>query len=190
MMKSRVVLQPVFVLHTRPFKDSSLWMDAFTLEYGRISLLARGVRKARAPLRGILQPFTPLLMSWSGKTELVSMNKVEAVGLPYALKGKALISGFYLNELVTRLLHRYDPHPSLYEAYQNALIGLQENNTLELVLRVFEKNLLRELGYGFKSEISEIENDREMLRHTKYLMRSALQALLGENTLKSRELFT
>ncbi len=169
-MKSRVTLHPVFILHTRPFRDTSLLVDALTTEYGRISVLARGVRTARTPLRGILQPFVPLLMSWSGKGELVSMSKVEAVGLPYSLQGKALISGFYLNELIMRLLHRYDPHPILYDAYQQALLGLQQKTTIELVLRLFEKCLLKELGYGLQLE-------------------GVLQNVLGGRALKSRELF-
>jgi len=152
-MKSRVTLHPVFILHTRPFRDTSLLIDALSMDHGRISLLARGVRTTKTKLRGILQPFVPLLMSWSGNTELVSMSKVEAVGLPYHLKAKALISGFYLNELIMRLLHRYDPHPHLYSAYEQALIGLQDNQNAERVLRLFEKSLLTELGYGLQSNI-------------------------------------
>ena len=186
-MKSRVILHPVFILHARLFKDSSLLLDALTKDHGRISLLAHGVRsKTRRSLRGILQPFVPLLMSWSGKTELLTMGSVEAVGLPYYLNGKKLISGFYLNELVMRLLHRYDPHPNIYNAYKNALISLQENNSIELTLRLFEQCFLKELGYGISLEIFD---DVEVLRKAKYLMRAALKTLLGEKIIKSRELF-
>lgn len=223
-MKSRVTLHPIFILHTRPFRDTSLLIDALSMDYGRISLLARGVRTTKTKLRGILQPFVPLLISWSGNTELVSMSKVEPVGLPYHLKAKALISGFYLNELIMRLLHRYDPHPNLYNAYQQALIGLQNSHSTELVLRLFEKCLLNELGYGLKSDLiaegwyqfvpgrgliqcsasssehifsgknllallKEVFDDAEVLRDAKRLMRLALQSLLGERVLKSRELF-
>ena len=152
-MKSRVTLHPVFILHTRPFRDTSLLIDALSMDHGRISLLARGVRTAKTKLRGILQPFVPLLMSWSGSAELVSMSKVEALGLPYHLKAKALISGFYLNELIMRLLPRYDPYPQLYVAYQQALIGLHNDQSAEPVLRLFEKSLLSELGYGLQSNI-------------------------------------
>lgn len=223
-MKSRVTLHPIFILHTRPFRDTSLLIDALSKDHGRISLLARGVRTSKTRLRGILQPFVPLLMSWSGNTELVSMSKVEAVGLPYHLKAKALVSGFYLNELMMRLLHRYDPHPDLYSAYEQALMGLQDNQNTEGVLRLFEKSLLNELGYGLQPNIiadgwyqfipgrglvqccvspsenifsgknllalfAEIFDDAEVLRDAKRLMRLALQSLLGERTLKSRELF-
>lgn len=223
-MISRVALQPVFILHTRPFRDTSLLMDVLSMEYGRVSLLARGVRRARAPLRSILQPFVPLLMSWSGRGELLSMSQVEASSLPYLLKGNALVSGFYLNELIVRLLHRFDPHPDIYAIYQNALLGLQNNTRIAAVLRIFEKSLLNALGYGLEQAalsaeswyvfiagkgliasssltsenifsgknlldfFAEILDEDCVLSDAKRLMRMALQALLGNRLLKSREL--
>lgn len=146
----RVALQPSFILHARPFQDTSLILDLLTLEHGRIHAIARSARGGRSRFKGILQPFVPFLASWSGKTDLVYLNKIETNGLPFYLTGTALISGFYLNELLVRLLHREDAHPNIYKAYQLALTGLAFNNNPEQQLRLFEKQLLDELGYGIQ----------------------------------------
>ena len=144
----RIILQPVFVLHSRPFRDTSLLLDLLTHHHGRIHVLARNARGLRSRFKGLLQPFVPFLASWSGKTELMYLNQVEANGLPYYLSGVALISGFYLNELLVRLLHREDAHPAIYTAYQTALSHLARGDNQENLLRLFEKQLLFELGYG------------------------------------------
>lgn len=144
----RITLQPALVLHTRPFGDTSLLVELLTLEYGRVSLLARNARGMRSQFKGIVQPFVPLLVSWSGKTELMSLSKAELNGQPYLLVGTALLCGIYLNELLIRLLQRDDPHPPLFTAYQTALTELQQANAVEKVLRLFEKKLLQEIGYG------------------------------------------
>lgn len=149
-MTSRVILQPALVLHTRAFRDTSLLVDLLTAQHGRLTVLARGARGARSKLRGILSPFVPLVVSWSGKTDLPTVTKVEAISIGYNLTGKALLSGFYLNELLTRLLQRHDAHPLIYAAYQQTLINLQNNSEPELVLRQFEKVLLQDLGYGLE----------------------------------------
>jgi DNA repair protein RecO (recombination protein O) len=146
----RVTLQPVFVLHTRPFRDTSLLVDALTLNHGRVHLLARNARGLRSRFKGVLQPFVPFLASWSGKTDLMYLSAVEANGSPFYLSGVALISGLYLNELLVRLLYRYDPHPNIYKAYQYALVCLQRSESPEQILRLFEKQLLAELGYGLE----------------------------------------
>src|SRR5690242_11052622 len=134
MMRSRVNLHPAWVLHTRAYSESSLLVEVITMDYGRISGIARGVQRPHSALRGLLRPFVPLLISWSGKTELVSFSKVEALGAPHRLAGRLLLHGFYLNELIMRLLHRYDPHPHLYTAYQQALLSLQQGEPAELVV--------------------------------------------------------
>lgn len=144
----RSTLQPAFVLHARPFRDTSLLLDLLTLHHGRIHVLARSARGLRSRFRGMLQPFVPFLASWSGKGELMYLSQVEANGSPYYLSGVALLSGFYLNELLVRLLHREDAHPNIFTNYQNAVMDLAQGNHPEKILRLFEKKLLNELGYG------------------------------------------
>ncbi|WJW76143.1 DNA repair protein RecO [Thiohalobacter sp. IOR34] len=143
----RVELQPGFLLHARAYRDSSLLLEVFSREQGRLGLVARGGRGPRSRLRALLQPFRPLLLSWSQRGELGSLHGAEAGGAPCALQGQALFAGFYLNELLLRLLQRQDPHPEVYALYETALAGLQEG-ALEAALRGFEKRLLEALGYG------------------------------------------
>ena len=143
----RAQLEPAYVLHRRPYRETSLLVEALTREHGRVGLVARGAQGDRSRLRGTLQPFVPLLLSWSGQQELMSLTGAEGAG-GGTLPGRALLSGFYLNELLIRLLPRLDPHPAIYDAYVEALAGLARREVEEAVLRVFEKRLLGSLGYG------------------------------------------
>ncbi len=147
---ARVDLQPAFVLHTRPFRDTSLLVDFFTRNYGRLRAVARGARSSKSKTRGLLLPFVPLLVSWSGKTDLMTLGKVEPVGSSYNLIGNKILLGIYANELLTKLLHAHDPHPIVYEAYQDLLQNLQTKENPEIKLRLFEKTLLAEIGYGLQ----------------------------------------
>jgi DNA repair protein RecO (recombination protein O) len=142
----KVQLQPGYILHHRPYRDTSLLLEIFTPEHGRLGLVARGARAPRSRTRGLLQPFQPLLLSWSARAELGTLHAVEADGAARLLHGTALYSGFYLNELLMRLLQRLDAHPELYRAYSEALQGLQSE--AQRPLRLFEKRLLEALGYG------------------------------------------
>lgn len=142
-MTKRLVLQPAFVLHSRRYSETSSIVDLFTFPEGRVSAIARGSR-----FRGILRPFVPLLISGSIKTELMSLNQAEINGLAFELSGHRLFSGMYLNELLVRLLQRYDPHPQLFMAYQKTLAALESHADMECQLRLFEKELLSQLGYG------------------------------------------
>lgn len=155
----RIALQPAFVIHGRAFTETSSLLDVFTAEHGRIKLIARGARSNRSPLRGLLRPFNPLLISWSGKTELMSLTAVEQAAVTNTLSGTALLSGLYLNELLIKLLTLADPHPRLFRAYQTTLQQLENPLLLEKSLRLFEKILLAELGYGlvldFEAESGE-----------------------------------
>lgn len=147
-----ISLNPSFLLHTRPYRESSLLLELFTKDHGRIALVARGVRKNRSRLRPLLQPFIPLLISWQGRGELMNLIDAEANGPSINLSGDHLLSGFYLNELLMRVLQKQDPHPALYTIYQQSLLELHEKNRLEKTLRLFEKKLLDELGYGLQLE--------------------------------------
>lgn len=149
-MSLRIECQDAFVLHAKPFRDTSLLVDFFTREYGKITAVARGARTQRSKFRGVLQAFIPLSISWSGKSELVTLTSAEPNGAPCDFNGKALISALYVNELMQRLLMKHDAHSELYSWYQNMLHALQQtSNDISCVLREFEKQLLVELGYGF-----------------------------------------
>lgn len=155
---SRQDQQPVYVLHTYPFKETSLVVELFSRQFGRVAAIAKGARRPRAAMRGMLQAFQPLAATWSGKAELRNLHGVEWRGGLHVLHGQALICGFYLNELMLRLLPREDAHEVLFEHYEEALHQLTQGQEQSLVLRRFEKRLLQELGYAFPLE-HEAETD-------------------------------
>lgn len=145
---ARVTLEPVFVLHSRAYRNSSLIVEFFSMRYGRIAAVARSARGPRSRYQGRLQLFSPLLVSWSGRRDLKSMSQMEPQGQSYLLEGDALLCAFYLNELLLKLLRHEDPYPSLYQRYQNMLNQLESDKQFEPQLRYFEKQLLQEIGYG------------------------------------------
>lgn len=142
--------QPAYVLHARPYQETSLLLEFFTQDFGRVSAIAKGAKRPKSRGRGLLQPFIPLLISCAGKGELLTVKDFDAAAPPILLLGRRLIFAFYLNELLMRLLHRADAHDELFYAYEKSLHKLREDNDehLEQVpLRLFEKTLLKELGY-------------------------------------------
>ena len=143
-----MLLQPAFVLHRRLYKETSYLVELFTKEHGRVSLIARGVRKAKSIGPGLLQPFIPLVISFSGKTELMTLTQLETKGEEKQLFGECLFAGFYINELIMCLLEKWDAHSSLFDAYEKAITVLQQIPLKQETLRIFEKKLLEELGYG------------------------------------------
>jgi DNA repair protein RecO (recombination protein O) len=147
-MKRRVDNEPAFVLHSYPYKETSLVLEVLSRRHGRIGLLARGARRPRSALRGLLLAFQPLSLGWSGSTELGTLMKAEWSGGEAALSGAGLMCGFYLNELLLRLLPREDPHEKLYDAYEASLGRLAAGESQAAVLRAFERRLLVELGYA------------------------------------------
>lgn len=142
----RVTGQPAFVLHSYPYKETSLIVDMFTRDYGRIGLVAKGAKRPHSKLRGVLQTFQPLQASWSGKSELRTMIDAEWVGGMLPLEKTALLCGFYLNELLVKLLARDDPHPVLFDHYVATLNQLAHGESAPIVLRKFERTLLKETG--------------------------------------------
>jgi len=146
----RVSLQPAYVIHSRPYRDSSALLDVFTAEYGRLSLVARGARRQsrKGGAVALLQPFTPLLLSFAGRADLKTLVAVEAAQRQVALRGEQMFSGMYLNELLIRLLHHNDAHPTLFAAYDQALKALVATSEVDTVLRRFEFVLLEQLGYS------------------------------------------
>ena len=140
--------EPAFVLHTYAYRETSVIVEAFTATYGRVALVARGVRRPRSELRGVLQAFQPLMLSWTGGGELKTLVKADWCGGLPLVGGSALLCGFYLNELLLKLLPREDPHPQLYRAYDATLARLAAGAEQAPVLRQFELKLLAELGYA------------------------------------------
>ena len=144
----RIDLTPVFILHTRAFRNTSLIVELFSQTHGRIAAVARSARGPTSRYRGQLQCFTPMLVSWSGDHELKTINQIELNGMPMQLNHTALFCAFYLNELLMRVLQKEDPHPDVFFLYHDTLIALQKNEQTERILRLFEKRLLSALGYG------------------------------------------
>jgi DNA repair protein RecO (recombination protein O) len=143
---ARIALEPAWVLHHHPYRDTSLLLEVFSRGHGRLGLVARGARAAKSHWRGRLQRFTPLLLSWNMRAELGTLTGLETRGLPGVHSGRQLMGASYLNELIMRMLTRHDPHPGLFDAYGQALGSLGHDE--ERALRLFEKRLLQELGYG------------------------------------------
>ncbi|MGI9334890.1 MAG: DNA repair protein RecO [Gammaproteobacteria bacterium] len=143
-------LQPCFVLHQRAYRETSSLIEIYAEHAGRLGLVAKGARRPRSPFRGLLQPFVPLLLSWSGRGELGTLTGAEFAAPPPRLQGAQVFQAMYLNELLMRLLHRHDPHPQLYVNYSRALDALAATPAQgsEAVLRRFEVALLDAIGYG------------------------------------------
>ena len=144
----RVELALGYLLHHRPWRDTSRILEVFTREHGRLTLFARAVRGPAAKLAPVLQPFQPLLLSWSGRSEAPGLTGAERAQHVPGLPSACLLAGFYLNELVLRLTTQHDPQPELFDSYHGTLAGLIAGEALEPCLRVFEKRLLEALGYG------------------------------------------
>ncbi|MBU3561937.1 DNA repair protein RecO [Polynucleobacter hallstattensis] len=152
MASIRVADEPAFVLHSIPYKETSLILDVFTRQYGRMALIAKGAKRPHSVLRPVLQRFQPLLVSWSGQSELRTLTKSEWVGGTPSLVGDALLCGFYLNELLVKFLAREDDYEILYDHYTDTISALSnlefQSKGLEEILRPFELTLLQETGYA------------------------------------------
>lgn len=147
-MSLRAQQQSAYVLHASHYRETSLLLEVFTRQHGRLGLVAKGARRPKSTLRGVLNPFQALLIGWTGRGELATLTAAETDGDSAALAGQALYCGFYLNELLVRLLHRHDPHEALFDRYRDGLRELAGAAVPEAALRVFEKHLLGEIGYG------------------------------------------
>ncbi|WP_049722020.1 DNA repair protein RecO [Gilvimarinus polysaccharolyticus] len=229
----RVELQPAFIVHARPYRDTSFLVDCFTPDYGRVCVVARGVRRGKNNQRPLINPFIPLLVSFQGKGSLKLLVALESTEYRLNLVGLRLFSGLYLNELLVRVLSEWDSCPDLFRNYTDALRALASDLDVEVVLRRFEKQLLQELGYGidwhcdaysgatleadawYRLDVQEgfisaapgatdnlysgaclldIANDQYLLPDTKktakQICRLLLRPLLGDQPLKSRQLFS
>lgn len=159
----RVNQQAAYVLHRQPYSNSSLLVDVITAEYGRFRLVAKGVRNAKSPRKALLQAFTPIKISWSGKSELKTLTGVElnssvSVG---SFQGNTLFNGMYINELLMKLLYPADPHDDVYALYQQTLLQLHDSQQQEISLRFFEYQLLEMLGYSLGLNEENLHADHE-----------------------------
>jgi DNA repair protein RecO (recombination protein O) len=137
-----------YVLHGYPYQETSLILEVFTRDFGRVAMVAKGAKRPASALRAVLTPFQSLTLDWSGRSELKTLRGAEWRGAFRLLRGRALICGFYLNELLIKLLQRDDPHDALFVAYEDALAALNTGAEHAVTLRNFEKRLLSELGYA------------------------------------------
>ena len=142
--------QPGYVLHSYPYQETSLIVEVFTREFGRVAMVAKGAKRPHSPLRSVLMPFHALTLDWSGRADLKTLRTAEWRGAFRLLSGRALICGFYLNELLLKLLHRDDAHDALFDTYELTLQALLDGGDHAAVLRGFEKRLLSELGYALQ----------------------------------------
>ncbi len=161
--------EPALILHARAYRETSLLLECLTPGYGRVGMIAKGVRRERTRLpRGLLQPLQPLHMSWVGKGELMTMTRAEATAAPYSMRGDRIYSAMYLNELVLRMCARGDPHSDLFEHYIRCLQRLSEGEAEAWTLRRFERDLLNDLGYGLVLD-RDIETGDALDPHSEYV---------------------
>ena len=168
MRAERVALAPAYLLHQYSWRETSRVLEIWSRDHGRLGLVARGVRRAGSPYRSLLQPFSPLLVSWSQRGELGNLVGVEAAGVGGVLHGRRMMAGFYLNELILRLLPRQDVQSHLYDAYVHTLQWLAGDEASAPALRVFEKRLLAALGYGLNLERA-VSTDAPILPDEHYI---------------------
>lgn len=154
--KQRIQDELAFVLHSYPFRETSLVLEVFSRQHGRVPLVARGARRPRSALRGLLMSFQPLALSWFGKHELRTLHSAEWQGGQPHLQGTALLCGFYLNELLLNLMARDDPHENLFDYYQQTMQRLAQESDHAFTLRCFEKHMLQELGYALQLETEAV----------------------------------
>jgi DNA repair protein RecO (recombination protein O) len=147
-MSRRVQQQPAFILHHRPFRDSSQILDVLTRDHGKVAVVARGSRGSKSRLAGVLRPFLPLRVSWVARSDLGTLTGAEAAGAPTGLRGDALLSAYYVNELMLHFLHRHDPQPEIFDLYAEVIPKLCTTANVAACLRRFELELLGLLGYA------------------------------------------
>jgi DNA repair protein RecO (recombination protein O) len=180
-----------YVLHSYPYRETSLIVQAWTQRHGRFALVAKGARRPRSASRSLLVPFQPLAITWFGRGELKTLKSAEPAGPALPLAGAALLAAFYLNELLLKLTHRDDPHEGLFVAYHDAISGLRSlsrarakpaADAVEPVLRRFEVKLLRELGFALELG-REAETNVPIVAEREYLYvveRGAIPACDGQ----------
>ncbi len=173
MTETRIVDQPAFVLHSKKYRETGLLLDCFSRDYGRLPIIANGVRTEKSKTAALLQPFQPLSISCLGRGELKTLVSADWAMSALSLTGKVLYCGFYINELTTVFLHQYDPHPDVFAAYYQCLNLLSQNNSeeilaIEAALRHYEWVLLHNVGFGltldYDAATGQPVNDQQYYR--------------------------
>ncbi|HEU0230604.1 MAG TPA: DNA repair protein RecO [Burkholderiaceae bacterium] len=174
-----------YLLHATPWRETSLVIQMFTRDHGSVALVAKGAKRPYSTLRPVLMAFQPLSLHWSGAGEVKTLSRAECNGIR-PLAGRALMSAWYMNELLLRLLPREDPHPVLYDAYDAALSDLSQGSSAAGALRRFEWILLRETGYGLDQEAPDFADAglEPVLRGS---LRERLDELLAGRPLQTRK---
>lgn len=174
------MLAPAYVLHQYAYRDTSRIVEVFTSEYGRLTLFARGANGPKSSLKGILRPFQRLLVSWSGRSEACAMLSAELDGALTGLPKERLMSGFYLNELLLKLTHRWDAHPEIFYSYAACVAALCAGAGEEPTLRLFEKRLLHDLGYGLELAQTDEGLPVEPQRYYRFALERGPQLCVAE----------
>lgn len=180
--RRRVQLQEAWLLHQRPFRDSSQILDVLSRDHGRLALVARGSRAGKSRLRGVLRPFLPLTVSWFSRGDLGTLTGAELGGRPLALSGQGLLAAYYVNELILNLVHRHDPQPEVFTLYGDTLRELAAAETVAPALRCFELDMLSLLGYSVVLEQDHV-NDSQVDEDAYY----EYQPAVGPVAVKRRE---
>lgn len=176
-MKSE--LTNVFILHQRPYRETSLLLDLFSEQYGRVTLIAKGVRKKQQRMAAQFQLYQPILLSWFGRGDLQTVSTVELLEPRYVLPAGSVFCGLYINELLLRLLPLHDAEPALFTIYKQTLMALQEQENNEITLRLFEKKLLHHLGYGLVID-RESETGQEIQAEQHYSYHADIGLIVGQ----------
>jgi len=176
---SRVAEAQAFLLHSSPWRETSLLLEAYSREHGRVALVAKGAKRPHSALRPVLAMFQPLSLSWSGAGEIKTLTRAEWAGTLRMYAGPAMMSGWYMNELLLRLLPREDAHQNLFDAYDEALSSLAAGARAAGALRRFEWILLRETGYGLSGEMPDFEDPSGEPELRRILRESLEQQLEG-----------
>ena len=179
MSKQRIDGAPAFLLHAHPYSETSLVLDVFARDHGRLPVLARGARRPRSALRGVLIGFQLLELGWFGGGEVKTLARAEWCGGTPLLQGRCLLLGYYLNELLLKLLPREDAHPALFDSYAEAVSALATGAADAPELRRFEKSLLREIGYGLTLDHDAAGAPVQPERRYSYLAERGLVAVEG-----------
>jgi len=184
----RIESEPGFVLHSMPYRETSLLVDLFTLHHGRVRCVAKGFRKPnKKGVAKALFPYTEHLFQWQGRGELKTLAKADAIQAPVFLQGESLFIGLYINEVLYRLLHLYDPHESIYEFYCQLMIHLSAQGLDQAILRRFEILLLEKLGYGLVLDSeAESANPISPERFYRYIPEHGLRESRGQSSDGSR----
>ncbi len=177
--KQRIDGAPAFLLHAHPYSETSLVLDVFARDHGRLPVLARGARRPRSALRGVLIGFQLLELGWFGGGEVKTLARAEWCGGTPLLQGRCLLLGYYLNELLLKLLPREDAHPALFDSYAEAIDALATGAADAPELRRFEKSLLREIGYGLTLDHDAAGAPVQPERRYSYLAERGLVAVEG-----------